>query len=103
LAGAVPARSSPTLGSSVDEAERAKIFEFVQTLPPNMRIAVEALMNESGGLTSSRKENLDDIIEEISDPDFEDETKDCICKCFLYIFKSELSKSCVNEETSSVM
>lgn len=44
LAGTVPTRSSPTLGSSVEEAEKSQIFDFAQTFPTAVRLAVEGLM-----------------------------------------------------------
>lgn len=45
LAGAVPIRNSPTLATSVEEAERSKIFELVQQLPTSFRMPLDRMLD----------------------------------------------------------
>lgn len=45
LTGAVPMRNSPTLGTSVEEAERSKVYELVQQLPTSYRMPLDRLLD----------------------------------------------------------
>lgn len=47
MAGALPARNSPIIASSVEEAEKSKIFEIIQGFPTNLRMPFESLLNDS--------------------------------------------------------
>jgi len=54
LSASIPMRNSPTLGTSVEEAERSKIFELVQTLAANLRIPLESMLNSSNASSSDQ-------------------------------------------------
>lgn len=45
LTGAVPMRNSPTLATSVEEAERSKILELVQQLPTSFRMPLDRMLD----------------------------------------------------------
>jgi hypothetical protein len=52
--GGVPPRGSPTLATSVEEAEKAKVFERIQNLPPNIRLPFESMLNGSSMNVANR-------------------------------------------------
>lgn len=43
--GAVTMRNSPTLATSVEEAERSKIFELAQQLPTHIRMPLDRMLD----------------------------------------------------------
>ncbi|ODN03544.1 Integrator complex subunit 3 [Orchesella cincta] len=98
LAGAVPMRNSPTLGTSVEEAERSKIFELVQQLPTNFRMPLDRMLDSSDG---DREDDLDEILEECAQQ-YDKELRESISKTLVYIYKSELNKPCYDESTETV-
>lgn len=97
-AGAVPMRNSPTLATSVEEAERSKIFELVQQLSTNFRMPLDRLLDAG---VNDREDDLDEVLEECSQQ-YDKEQRDSISKSLVYIFKSELNKPCFDDETDNL-
>ncbi len=91
--------ASPTMGTSVEEAERSKIFDIVQTLPTNLRIPLDSMLSNPA---TDKAENLDEILEECSSVPIEKEQREALVKALVYIYKSELVSSCVDEDDNSL-
>ncbi|CAG7833806.1 unnamed protein product [Allacma fusca] len=96
LAGALPSRNSPTIASSVEEAEKSKIFEITQGLSASLRIPVETMLNES---VDDSAENLEEVLEDISDRSVDTSERQGVAKCLVYIYKSEIAKPCIQKDS----
>lgn len=72
LSGGLPSRGSPTMGTSVEEAERSKIFDIVQTLPTNLRIPLDSMLSNP----NDKADNLEEVLEECSSVQIEKEHRE---------------------------